>query len=62
MNRRLLTLDLCSILARDHQVLNGLLLEAKKCYHAAEEHLISVYVSESYVPDHYPHRFRDAVS
>ncbi|KIP02268.1 hypothetical protein PHLGIDRAFT_96183 [Phlebiopsis gigantea 11061_1 CR5-6] len=35
------------ILAWNHNVLNNLLLEAKKAYHAAEEHLISIYVSES---------------
>ncbi|PSR78283.1 hypothetical protein PHLCEN_2v7479 [Hermanssonia centrifuga] len=35
------------ILARDHKVLNNLLLEAKHAYHAAEEHLISIYVSET---------------
>ncbi|GJE98557.1 P-loop containing nucleoside triphosphate hydrolase protein [Phanerochaete sordida] len=36
-----------SIFARDHAVLNSLLMEAKKAYIAAEEHTISIYVSES---------------
>ncbi len=44
---RLLTLLLrYSIFARNHNVLSDLLLEAKKAYYAAEEHLISIYVSE----------------
>lgn len=36
----------CSILAWDHQVLNDLLLEAKKTYKAAQENAISIYVSD----------------
>jgi mitochondrial chaperone BCS1 len=36
-----------SILARDHSVLSELLLEAKRVYHEAQAHLISVYVSET---------------
>ncbi|KAI0769155.1 P-loop containing nucleoside triphosphate hydrolase protein [Irpex lacteus] len=35
------------ILARNHAVLNELLLEAKKIYHEAQAHLISVFVSET---------------
>ncbi|KAF7370500.1 Mitochondrial chaperone BCS1 [Mycena sanguinolenta] len=35
-----------SILTRSHRVLNELLLEAKKNYMAAEEHSISIYVSD----------------
>ncbi|CAL1714276.1 unnamed protein product [Somion occarium] len=35
------------ILARDHRVLTDLLLEAKMAYQAAQEHLISVYVSDA---------------
>jgi len=35
-----------SILTRHHRVLNELLLEAKKDYIAAEEHAISIYVSD----------------
>ncbi|KAJ7117851.1 P-loop containing nucleoside triphosphate hydrolase protein [Mycena epipterygia] len=36
-----------SIFTRSHRVLNELLLEAKKDYMAAEEHAISIYVSDS---------------
>ncbi|KAJ7781990.1 P-loop containing nucleoside triphosphate hydrolase protein [Mycena maculata] len=36
-----------SILTRHHRTLNELLLEAKKNYMAAEEHSISIYVSDS---------------
>ncbi|KAJ7105454.1 P-loop containing nucleoside triphosphate hydrolase protein [Mycena crocata] len=36
-----------SILTRHHRVLNELLLEAKKDYMAAEEHSISIYVSDT---------------
>ncbi|KAJ3527758.1 hypothetical protein NM688_g8085 [Phlebia brevispora] len=43
-NKEVLRID---IFARSHSVLNTLLLEAKKDYHAAEEHLVSIYVSES---------------
>ncbi|KAJ6498338.1 mitochondrial chaperone bcs1 [Mycena vulgaris] len=39
------TLQIC-ILTRHHRVLNELLLEAKKDYMAAEEHSISIYVSD----------------
>ncbi|KAF7308897.1 Mitochondrial chaperone BCS1 [Mycena kentingensis (nom. inval.)] len=36
-----------SILTRSHRVLNELLLEAKKQYMAAEEHSISIYISDT---------------
>ncbi|KIM90394.1 hypothetical protein PILCRDRAFT_181783 [Piloderma croceum F 1598] len=36
-----------SIMTRDHRFLNDLLLEAKKNYLAAEEHNISIYISDS---------------
>lgn len=45
-SRLLILLLHYSIFARNHSVLNNLLLEAKKDYYAAEEHLISIYVSE----------------
>ncbi len=31
----------------DHRILNAVLLEAKKTYQAAQEHMISVYVSDT---------------
>lgn len=37
----------CSIMTRSHRYLNELLLEAKKAYMAAQEHNISIYVSDS---------------
>jgi hypothetical protein len=40
---------MCSILTRDHRFLNDLLLEAKKNYLAAEEHNISIFLSDSSV-------------
>ncbi|KAF7798694.1 hypothetical protein EIP86_009918 [Pleurotus ostreatoroseus] len=43
-NKEVLQLD---IFARNHNVLSNLLLEAKRDYHAAEEHLISIWVSET---------------
>ncbi|KAJ7091466.1 P-loop containing nucleoside triphosphate hydrolase protein, partial [Mycena belliarum] len=36
-----------SILTRSHRVLNELLLEAKRDYKAAEEHAVSIYVSDT---------------
>lgn len=36
-----------SIMSIDHRVLNAILLEAKKTYQAAQEHMISVYVSDT---------------
>ncbi|KAI0642224.1 P-loop containing nucleoside triphosphate hydrolase protein [Trametes meyenii] len=37
---------LVRILTRDHEVLRGLLIEAKKLYHQASENQISIYVSD----------------
>ena len=39
--------NVTSILARNHAVLNELLLEAKTMYTGAQAHLISVFVSET---------------
>ena len=36
-----------SIMSLDHRILNAVLLEAKKTYQAAQEHMISVYVSDT---------------
>ncbi|KAF8966254.1 P-loop containing nucleoside triphosphate hydrolase protein [Flammula alnicola] len=38
-------LEIC-ILSRDHLILNDLLIQAKKTYQQAQEHMISVYVSD----------------
>ncbi|PPQ68406.1 hypothetical protein CVT26_006077 [Gymnopilus dilepis] len=45
-SRREEALELC-ILARDHRVLNQLLLDAKKCYQAAQQGTISIYTSDT---------------
>lgn len=36
-------------MTRHHRILNELLLEAKKEYMAAQEHNISIYVSDTWV-------------
>ena len=46
----------CSILTRDHKILRQLLIEAKQLFHKASENMISIYVSDPYVPSQITHR------